>query len=108
MAEPIVTWSFPTTIVFGIGAVSSLAGHVKRQGASRALIVCDAGVVRVGIAERVRSLLTAGGVEAVVFYRVDPNPVESNVSDGGAAYRAHGARAVGPVSGGSPRDRGHL
>jgi alcohol dehydrogenase class IV len=85
-----------------------VAAQVKRLGATRALVVCDAGIVRVGIAERVRSLLAAGGVEAVVFDKVDPNPVEANVSDGVAAYRAHGARCIVSVGGGSPLDAGKL
>jgi 4-hydroxybutyrate dehydrogenase len=108
MAEPLVTWSFPTTIAFGAGAVSAVAGHVKRLGAARALVVCDAGVVRVGIAERVRGLLEAGGVSASVFDKVDANPVEKNVFDGVAAYRGHGAACIVSVGGGSPLDAGKL
>ncbi len=108
MADSIVSWSFPTTVVFGVGAVSTVAAQVKRLGASRALVVCDAGVVRVGIAERVRSLLAAGGIEAAVFDKVDPNPVESNVSEGVAAYRTHGAKCIVSVGGGSPLDVGKL
>src|SRR5580693_2154905 len=108
MAEPIVTWSFPTTVVFGVGAVSTVAAHVKRLGASRALVVCDPGVVRVGIAERVRSLLAAGGIEAAMLDKVDPNPIESNVSDGVAAYRAANAGCIVSVGGGSPLDVGKL
>jgi len=103
-----VTWSFPTTIVFGAGAVQTLAQHVKRIGASRALLVCDPGVVRVGIAERVRALLEAGGVAVSVFDAVDPNPVEKNVFDGVAAYRSHGAGCIVAVGGGSPLDAGKL
>jgi alcohol dehydrogenase class IV len=102
------TWSFPTTIVFGPGAVKAVADHVKRAGAARALVVCDAGVVKVGIAERVRALLEEGGVAAKVFDGVDPNPVEKNVVDGVAAYKAHGAAAVVAVGGGSPLDAGKL
>jgi 4-hydroxybutyrate dehydrogenase len=108
MSEPLVTWSFPTTIVFGVGAVSTVADHVKRAGAKRALVVCDAGVVKVGIAERVRKLLEEGGVAAAVFDRVDPNPVEKNIADGVAAYRAHDAGCVVCVGGGSPLDAGKL
>ena len=104
----LVTWGFPTTIVFGIGAVRTVAEHAKRVGAKRALVVCDAGVARVGIAERVRTLLEEGGVAAVVFDRVDPNPVEKNIADGVAAYRAHKAACVVCVGGGSPLDAGKL
>jgi alcohol dehydrogenase class IV len=103
-----VTWAFPTTIVFGNGAVRTVAEHVKRIGAKRALVVCDAGVVKVGIAERVRKLLEDGGVAAAVFDRVDPNPVEKNVFDGVAAYKAHDAGAIVALGGGSPLDAGKL
>lgn len=104
----LATWAFPTTIVFGAGAVRTVADHVKRAGATRALVVCDPGVVKVGIAERVRALLEEGGVAAVVFSGVDPNPVEKNVVDGVAAYQAHGAGAIVSVGGGSPLDAGKL
>jgi 4-hydroxybutyrate dehydrogenase len=108
MSGSFVTWSFPTTIVFGAGAVRTVAEHVKRIGAARALVVCDAGVARVGIAERVRALLEEGGVAAAVFAGVDPNPVEQNVVDGVAAYQAHHAKAIVAVGGGSPLDAGKL
>jgi 4-hydroxybutyrate dehydrogenase len=108
MSAPLVAWSFPTTIVFGAGAVSVVGDHVKRIGARRALVVCDPGVVKVGIAERVRVLLEAGGVSAAIFDKVDPNPVEQNVFDGVAAYRAHGAGCIVSVGGGSPLDAGKL
>ena len=102
------TWSFPTTVVFGAGAVRTVADHVKRVGAKRALLVCDAGVVKVGIAERVRGVLEDGGIATAVFSGVDPNPVEENVFAGVAAYRAHEASCVVAVGGGSPLDAGKL
>src|SRR5580700_3398458 len=108
MSLPLVTWSFPTTIVFGVDCVATVADRVKGLGATRALVVCDAGVVKVGIAERVRALLEAGGVAARVFDGVDPNPVEENVVQGVAAYREHGAGCVVAVGGGSPLDAGKL
>ncbi|MGH7285310.1 MAG: iron-containing alcohol dehydrogenase, partial [Polyangiaceae bacterium] len=105
---PIVTWSFPTTIVFGNGALSTLASHVKRAGGTLALIVCDPGVVKAGIANKVKVELENGGVSAAIFDRVDPNPVEKNIFDGVEAYRAHGANVVVAVGGGSPLDAGKL
>ena len=104
----IVTWSFPTTIVFGDGSISTLPDHVKRQNAKRALIVCDAGVVKAGIADRVKKVLEEGGVATAVFDEVDPNPVLKNVEDGVAAFKAHGADIVISVGGGSPLDAGKL
>jgi alcohol dehydrogenase class IV len=104
----LVTWSFPTTIVFGNGAIATIPDHVKRLGKSRALIVCDAGVVKAGIAERVKKVLDGAGIASAVFDKVDPNPVEKNVVDGVAAFKAHGADVIVSVGGGSPLDAGKL
>lgn len=103
-----VQWSFPTRIVFGAGAVSGVADVVKNIGAKRALVVCDPGVVKVGIAAKVKDALEKGGVAAAVFDKVDPNPVEKNIVDGVAAYKAHGADIIVSVGGGAPLDVGKL
>jgi 4-hydroxybutyrate dehydrogenase len=104
----IVTWSFPTKIVFGAGALSTLGDHVRAAGGQRALIVADAGVVKAGITDRVRKALEGAGLAAMVFDRVDPNPVLKNVTEGVAAYRSHGADIIVAVGGGSPLDAGKL
>lgn len=103
-----VTWSFPTTVVFGNGSIATLADQVRRIGATRALIVCDPGVVKVGIADRVRKVLDGAGIPAQVFDRVDPNPIEPNIIEGVAAFRSHGADVIVSVGGGSPLDVGKL
>jgi 4-hydroxybutyrate dehydrogenase len=102
------TWSFPTTVVFGNGAIATLGDHIKRIGATRALVVCDPGVVKAGIAERVKKVLEGAGIPALVFDHVDPNPIEPNVIEGVAAYKAHQADVIVSVGGGSPLDVGKL
>ena len=104
----IVTWSFPTTIAFGNGSIATIGDHVRRAGATRALIVCDPGVVKAGIAEKVRATLEGGGIPAMIFDRVDANPIEPNVTDGVAAFRSHRADIIVSVGGGSPLDVGKL
>lgn len=104
----IVQWSFPTTVVFGNGAIAQIGDRVKAARGTRALMVCDAGVVKAGIAEKVRKALEDSGVPTSVFDRVDPNPVEKNVFEGVAAYRSHNADIVVSVGGGSPLDAGKL
>jgi alcohol dehydrogenase class IV len=104
----LVTWSFPTTIVFGPGALASLPDPLKRLGARRPLIVCDPGVVRAGLVARVQKVLEAAGLAVAVFDKVDPNPVEPNIVDGVAAYKAHAADLVVSLGGGSPLDAGKL
>ena len=104
----IVTWSFPTTIVFGNGALAKLPDHVKRAKGTRALVVVDPGVVKAGIAEKVKKTLEAAGIPTLVFDKVDPNPVEPNVRQGVEAYRSHNADIVVSVGGGAPLDAGKL
>ncbi|MBX3198792.1 MAG: iron-containing alcohol dehydrogenase [Labilithrix sp.] len=103
-----VTWSFPTTVVFGNGALATLGDHVRRASGTRALVVCDPGVVKAQIAARVCKTLEDAGIPALIFDRVDPNPVLQNVTDGVAAFRSHGADVVVSVGGGSPLDAGKL
>lgn len=104
----LVTWSFPTTVVFGNGAIAALPDHVKRLGKTRALVVCDPGVAKAGIADRVKTTLEGAGLAVAIFDRVDPNPVEKNVVEGVAAFRSLGADIVVAVGGGSPLDAGKL
>ncbi|AKU96908.1 Alcohol dehydrogenase [Labilithrix luteola] len=103
-----VTWSFPTTVVFGNGSLSTLVDHVHRVSGKRALVVCDAGVVKAGIADKVRKVLEGAGVATMVFDRVDPNPVEKNVEEGVEAFRSHDADVIVSLGGGSPLDAGKL
>lgn len=104
----LTTWSFPTKIVFGNGALATLADHVKTAGGKRALVVVDPGVVKAGIADKVKKVLEDGGVAAAIFDRVDPNPIEQNIVDGVHAFRGHSADFVVSVGGGSPLDAGKL
>jgi alcohol dehydrogenase class IV len=104
----LVTWSFPTTIVFGSGSIAAIADHAKRLDAKRALVVGDPGVVKAGIAERVRKVLEGAGLAVSIFDRVDPNPVQKNVEEGVAAFRSHGADLIVSVGGGAPLDVGKL
>ena len=103
-----VTWSFPTTIVFGAGSLATLPDHVKRLGKRRALVVCDPGVKKAGLCDRVIAALKGGGLEATCFDKVDPNPVEKNVFDGVAAFKEANADILVAVGGGAPLDTAKL
>ena len=109
MGEPLVTWSFPTTIVFGAGAVSAVGEQVKRLGAQRALVVCDPGVVkrrhRRARSQLARARRRSRRPSSTASIRT---PSKKNVPTGVAAFRAHGAECIVAVGGGSPLDVGKL
>ncbi len=104
----LVSWSFPTTIVFGAGSLKALPDHAARIKGTSALVVCDPGVVKVGIADAVVGVLTAANIKATIFDKVDANPIEENIVAGVAAYKAAGANFIVSVGGGSPLDVGKL
>ena len=101
-------WSFPTRILYGVGAAGKTGEEAKRVGAKRALIVTDKGVVKVGLVAPIEAALHAAGIATAVFDDVNGNPIEKNVHDGVAAFRAHQADIVIAVGGGSPLDVGKL
>jgi alcohol dehydrogenase class IV len=97
-------FSFPTSIVFGDGAVREVGSLAKKVGGTRALIVTDKGVAAAGLIAPVRSALESAGLADVVFDGISPNPTEANVDDGIAAYRAEKCDFLIGVGGGSPLD----
>lgn len=99
-------FSFPTSIVFGAGALAELPAELAPLGCRRPLLVTDPGLKSAGLLERVTRPLAAAGLPVTLFDRVEPNPVEANVEEGAAAYRAGGCDGVIAVGGGSSLDVG--
>lgn len=98
------TYASPIEFSFGAGRSAELADRLKAKGATRVLVVTDEGIVAAGIAERIESVLRAGGLAVARFTDVKSNPTVQNVDAGAAALHAAGADAVVAVGGGSPID----
>jgi alcohol dehydrogenase class IV len=97
-------FGFPTTIFYHQGALEALVQHLQGQGAKRLLLVTDAGLVRVGLAERIGEALSAGGISTEVFADVHANPIEEDLERGSAMYRAGAFDGIVGLGGGSPLD----
>lgn len=100
----ISTWSFPTRIIFGPGAIGHLVESVKGLGIRRPLVVTDPGVTKCGLLERVTDPLQAAGLDGAVFDRVEGNPTEASVYPGVEIYRAQHCDSVVALGGGSAID----
>jgi 4-hydroxybutyrate dehydrogenase len=94
------SFSFPTAILFGAGAVDRLPEELKKRGISRPLLVTDAGLARTSAFARIAGLAPG----AVVFSEVEPNPTERNVLDGLAIYNQERCNGIVGLGGGSPLD----
>ncbi len=93
-------FAFPTSILFGAGAVESLPDELEKRGIRRQLLVTDAGLARTPVFAKVAALAPG----AVVYSRVEPNPTEQNVLEGVAAYGENGCDGIVGLGGGSPLD----
>jgi alcohol dehydrogenase class IV len=103
-AMTISTFSFPTTIHFGAGARDLVARHLDDAGVRRPLVVTDRGVAALGMFTDFVANLAAAGLDPAPFDGVWGNPVESQVTAGVEAYRAHGADSIVGFGGGAALD----
>ena len=98
----ITSFSFPTPIKFGAGARKLVAQHLKDLGLKRPLIVTDKALGALPVLAEFQTHLA--GLDVAVFSGVFGNPTCSQVMDGAAAYKAHGADCVIGFGGGAALD----
>ena len=101
-------WNYPTPIKFGAGRINELPAHCRAHGIARPLLVTDAGLANAPITTAALQSLHAAGLGAALFAQIKPNPVEANLIDGLAAYRAGNHDGVVAFGGGSGLDMGKL
>jgi choline dehydrogenase len=101
---PIRSFTVPTVIHHGPGAVARLPQLVAEFGLRRPLIVTDAGLVRAGLLGRVTEVLRAAGQAFAAFSEVVPNPPVALVNRGAELYRREGCDGLIGLGGGSPLD----
>src|SRR5229473_3547355 len=101
-------WNYPTSVRFGTGRIAELADAARAVGMSRPLLVTDPNLARLPMVADALAALRAAGLAATMFSDVRPNPVESNIAAGVAAFRAGGHDGVVAFGGGSALDAGKL
>ena len=98
----VITFSFPTTIKFGLGARKLVAAHLTEAGCKRPLIVTDKALGALPVLTEFLTHLQ--GLDVAVFSGVFGNPTCSQVMDGAVAYKAHKADCVIGFGGGAALD----
>ncbi len=97
-------FSFPTTIHFGPGASRLAGAHLAERGLRRPLVVTDRGLAALPLVAAFEASLKSAGLQPAVYAGVFGNPTASQVMNGAAAYRAHGADGVVGIGGGAALD----
>lgn len=94
-------WYFSSPfVVFGEDALS----HLENIQGSRALIVTDATLAKIGIAQRVEDVLLKSGFQTCVFAEVEPEPSLQTVRRGAKVATDFGPDLIIGLGGGSPMD----
>lgn len=103
MVSAVSTFSFPTTTLFGPGAIAELPTRLGQMGARRPLVVTDTGLLET---RAFAALKKAVGASCEIFSGVHPNPVEQDVVQAARAFREKGCDSVIAFGGGSALDVG--
>jgi alcohol dehydrogenase class IV len=99
-------WRIPTEILAGAGRISEISGRARDLGVKRALLVTDPGVAALPFFPAILAGFEKIGIAVAVFKDVHPDPIETDVIAGLAAYQAHEAEMLVCVGGGSALDCG--
>jgi alcohol dehydrogenase class IV len=98
------TFSIPTNIVFGLGALDAIGTHVKILGFKRPLIVTDKIVSQGDGMKKILAKLSEAGAEAVVWDEIAAEPVDTTLTEGVKRFRADRCDGLIGFGGGSPMD----
>ncbi|MFQ3594513.1 MAG: L-threonine dehydrogenase [Sphingomonadaceae bacterium] len=94
----------PSMNIMGENALADAVATLEGRGFTKALIVTDAGLARLGVAADVARALEGAGIASVVFDGAQPNPTVANVEAGLALLKAEGCNLVVSLGGGSSHD----
>lgn len=108
MSKLVSKWNFPTTVRFGAGRISELPETLVATGIKKPLFVTDPGLAKLPVVASTLKILDDAKVPYGVFSDVKPNPIESNLTAGIAAFKAGKHDGVIAFGGGSALDLGKL
>ena len=97
-------FTIPTVNVVGRGSVTEIGSMAARFGSKTALVVASTGDVGLAQAQLVADVLKGSGIDAELFCKVTPNPLEETVMEGLALYGERGCGFLVAVGGGSAMD----
>lgn len=85
-------------------STSKITGLFEEKGISKALIVTDAGVVKLGLMNRMLEHLEHHNIGYAIYDKTVPNPTTDNVEEARTLYINEGCEAIIGFGGGSSMD----
>ncbi|MBI1922002.1 MAG: iron-containing alcohol dehydrogenase [Geobacter sp.] len=106
LADQTYGFFIPTVTLMGVGCSKEAGDQAKALGATKLLIVTDAGLAKMGVADKIKGYIEAAGLQAVIFDGAEPNPTDKNVHDGVKVYQDNKCDGIVSLGGGSSHDCG--
>jgi alcohol dehydrogenase len=106
LADQTYGFYIPTVSLMGVGCSKEAGEQAKALGATKLLIVTDAGLAKMGVADKIKGYIEAAGLKAVIFDGAEPNPTDTNVHDGVKVYQESKCDGIVSLGGGSSHDCG--
>jgi alcohol dehydrogenase class IV len=94
----------PALMLVGSGAAEQLGEHCRKQGFQKALIVTDQIMQKIGLVNRIETVLHQHEMQTSVYAGVNSEPVVEYVQAGTNQYKEQGCDVLVAVGGGSPID----
>lgn len=104
--DPLVPFDFHqrTRLVFGSGMLEQLGPLARELGASRILLVTDAGLRVSGHCDRAERILSLANLGCVIYDQVTENPTSADVERCATFVRSHQIDLIVGLGGGSSMD----
>jgi len=104
LGEMVYGYFMPTVNLMGAGAVKKVGEQVKTLGGTKVLIVTDAFLNKIGMADEIKNNIEASGAQAIIFDGAEPNPTDINVHDGLKIFQDEKCDMIVSLGGGSSHD----
>lgn len=94
----------PTKLIFGVGTIERTGVEAKGLGNKALIVTGKNSSLKNGILERIVQLLTKENIESVIFNKIESNPRNTVIDEGGKIARAEKCDFVIGLGGGSAMD----
>src|SRR4051812_21210029 len=97
-------FSAKTRVVFGAGSSAKVGALARECGATKVLLVSDAGIVKAGHAQKVQESLLGAGLKVAIFDQSQENPTTGCVAKALDVAQANSVDFIVGLGGGSSMD----
>ncbi|WP_366922452.1 iron-containing alcohol dehydrogenase [Metallumcola ferriviriculae] len=104
IGEQIFGYYMPTVNLMGAGSAKQVGEQMNVLGVKKALIVTDAFLNKIGMADDVKTNIEAAGAQAIIFDGAEPNPTDKNVEAGLVVFKENDCDVIISLGGGSSHD----